>query len=200
MYLYKYTISQPHLHKYAHELHDAFLKGKTSFVRQWGNLHVRKVNIFDDDKSGITYFIIDPYAAFEHPATPKKSTESKVIRGFVALTSIRRWKAKEVHLTYVMPQHRRKNYAYRLYREVVNDGVILLSGIMQNPKSRNLWIKLCQARNIVSWAHDILNTKRFAPVQVLDDELMCSLKIYEDIKKMKRRIRRQDVRLVLCKK
>ena len=200
MYLYRYTISQSHLHKYAHELHEAFLKGKTSFVCQWGSLHVRKVNIFDDDKSGITYFIIDPYAAYEHPATPKKSIESKVIRGFVALTSIKRWKAKEVHLTYIMPEHRRKNYAYRLYKAVVNDGVILLSGIMQNPKSRNLWLKLCQARNVVSWAHDILDIKRFAPIQVIEDELFCSLKVYEDIKKMKRRIRRQDVRLVLCKK
>ncbi len=200
MYLYRYTISEPHLNKYSHELHEAFLKNRTHFVAKWGKLEVRKVNIFDDDKQGIAYFIINPRAAFDHIPAPKKSIESQVILGFAALTSIKRWKAKEVHLTYILPAHRGKNYAFKLYKAIVNDGVILLSGIMQNLKSRGLWLKLCQTRNVVSWAHDLLDTKRFAPVQVCDNELVCTMKVYEDIKKMKRRIRRQDVRLVLCKK
>jgi hypothetical protein len=49
--------------------------------------------------------------------------------------------------------------------------------------------------NYVVWAHDLIDLNRYADVVVEDGKIECQLKIYEDIKKIRRR-RRQDVRFV----
>lgn len=70
-----------------------------------------------------------------------------------------------------------------------------MSGYSHNAKSRRLWMSIVQNSRYIAWAHDILSLDRYADILIEDGTIECELKIYEDIKKMKRR-RRQDIRII----
>lgn len=194
MFYYRHSVSESHLNKFMRELHSLYLKNGTLPVAKFDNLLIHKV--FDPEDRAWVYFIIDDEAAHEHKPRPSCKDPSEAVLGFAALSKIPNWVALEVEMLYTNPNFRGMGVASILYGSVMRDGKIIISGNRQNLKSRALWLKMVNDPKIVTWAHDILDLARYAPIIVDDDgELYCQLKIYEDIKKL-RRVKRQDVRII----
>jgi len=82
-----------------------------------------------------------------------------------------------------------------IYDTVLKDEIILVSGEMQNIRARAIWVKLVKHPNYTVWAQDLMDLSRKEMVDVENDELVCSLKLYNDLK-MKRRKRKEDIRLI----
>jgi GNAT superfamily N-acetyltransferase len=191
MFFYRYIPRSAHLHKYEAEMHSRFLAGKCEHVQ--GNIY----KFFERADGDWVYFVVDEVAARE--TEPKASRlPSKAILGFCSLTKIPRWISFEVSMLYVNPDLRGKGVSMQLYDAILNDGVVLVSGKMQNIGARRLWVKLASNPAYVVWAHDIMNLKRFDTVTVEENELDCSLKIYNDLS-MRRRKQTEDIRLIAVK-
>ena len=179
MFFYRYRVVETHLNKYAAWLYNIFLSGKSEKVATSGrDLHIHKV--LDKSAGEWVYFAIQ---------------KAKEVIGFCSLTKIPRWKGLETSMLYVNPLARGKGIASIIYDAVMKDGVIVISGYSHNPKSRSLWLKMVQNPKYVTWAHDIINLNRYAPIYVENGKFECELKLYEDIKK-RRRLRRQDIRII----
>lgn len=117
------------------------------------------------------------------------------VLGFCVLEKIPRWVALETAMLYVNPNARGAGIATSLYDAIMKDGVIVISGYSHNKKSRRLWMKLVQNPKYVTWAHDIIDLSRYAAISVSKNNFECDLKLYEDIKKIRRR-RKQDIRII----
>lgn len=117
---------------------------------------------------------------------------------FVELERPKRWVAQEVTYLFVRPDYRKLKIATHLYDVVIEDGILLMSGWSQNPKSRGLWMKLVANKNYTVWAQDILNLDRICQVYFDDGELQTDLKLYHDINKKPRKLK-TDVRLFAMK-
>lgn len=98
-------------------------------------------------------------------------------------------------MVYVNPEHRGKGLGPLLYDTLLRDGKIIVSGFSQRPPSRKLWVKLAQNPNYTVWAQDIMDLKRASQVEVEDGKLVCDLKLYRDIKTIRRK-KREDIRLI----
>lgn len=122
------------------------------------------------------------------------SVHEGVVTGLAALNKIQRWKALETGMLYVPRPFRRQGVALKLYDDVLKDGVLLMSGYSHNPKSRALWMKLVENKKYTTWAQDIVNLEHLSPIDVDDGDFVCDLKLYDDIKKLRRR-RKHDVRI-----
>lgn len=121
------------------------------------------------------------------------------VSGFCCMSELPGWVALETSMLYVQPESRGKGIASLIYDVVMKDGVIVISGYSHNPKSRKLWMNIVNNPKYTAWAHDIINLDRYADVIIDEGQIVCALKIYEDIKKMRRR-RRQDVRIIAFNK
>lgn len=191
MFFYRYIVVESHLNKYSGWLQERYLSGKTCKVATSGkNIHIQK--IFDSTAKEWVYFALDVSTRFT-PIVSK--TPNPAVLGFCSLTKIPRWKALETSMLYVNPEARGKGIASLIYDAVLKDGVMLMSGFSHNQKSRRLWMKLVQNPRYTTWAHDILNLDSYSDITVEDDTFQCDLKVYEDIKKMRRK-RRQDIRII----
>lgn len=174
-------------------MHKRFLMDKSIKVATAGpDIQVHK--FFEPITKEWIYFAINPQIAKE--VQPKSSKlPSTAVLGFCSLAKIPRWVALETNIMYVNPEARGKGIATILYDSVLKDGVILISGGSHNVKSRRLWMKMVQTPQYVTWAHDLLDLDRFADIAIEDDTFQCSLKIYQDIKKVRRK-RREDIRIL----
>lgn len=194
MFYYRHSVNEASLNKFSRELHSLYLAGGSRKVATYDHLELHKV--FDTEDPSWVYFLIDTEQAHLYPPKVRNKAASEAVYGFAALSKIKGWVALEVEMLYVNPNFRKMGVAGILYGSVMKDGHIIISGNRQNLKSRALWLKMVNDPKIVTWAHDILDLTRYAPIIVDDDgELYCQLKIYEDIKKL-RRVKRQDVRII----
>lgn len=193
MFFYRHNVSEPQLDKYGCWLYDQFLKGTTELVATCGD-KIKVHKVFDKSDGQLCYFILDHKIKVESKEDLKK--QNPAVMGFCSLSKLPRWKALETTMLYVSPLWRRSGVALMLYDAIMKDGVVLMSGYSHNPKSRALWVKLVQNERYTTWAHDILDLKKFSPIMIDDNgDFDCKLKIYEDIKKLRRR-RKQDVRII----
>lgn len=193
MFFYRYRVRESHLNRYAGCLHTEFLLSKSQRVAALGQ-HLEVHKIFDTTSRNCVYFIVD--LAADASAHPKKSSAPHpAVIAFCSMSKMPRWVALETTMLYVSPAHRRLGLARRLYDTIMKDGVIIMSGYSHNQKSRRLWMSIVQNNRYIAWAHDILDLDRYADILIEDGTIECSLKIYEDIKKMKR-LRRQDIRII----
>lgn len=193
MFFYRYTIASTHLHRYQADIHKRFLSGRCERVKS-SSTGFRIYKFFDNVDRDWIYFAIDHKLAKK--VQPKVSKQpSSVILGFCSLTKLPRWLAMEVSIVYTNPQLRGKGIASMLYDAILRDGVILISGYSQCSASRHLWMKIIQNPLYVTWAHDIVNLKRYSQVTVENNQFDCSLRIYQDIKKVRRK-RREDIRFI----
>jgi hypothetical protein len=117
------------------------------------------------------------------------------ILGFCVLEKRRGWTGLETNMMYVSPNCRGEGIASLLYESIMKDGVIVISGYSHNKKSRRLWMSIVNNPKLNTWAHDIVNLDVYAPIAVKNDTFDCSLKLYEDIKKMKNK-RESDIRII----
>lgn len=194
MFYYRHSVNEAALNKFSRELHALYLNGGSKKIAQYDFLEMHKA--FDPVDLTWVYFLIDAHAARANPAKVRNKAPSEAVYGFTALSKLKDWIALEVDMLYVNPNFRKMGVAGILYGSVMKDGHIIISGNRQNLKSRAFWLKMVNNPKIVTWAHDILDLTRYAPIVVDDDgELYCQLKIYEDIKKL-RRVKRQDVRII----
>ncbi len=198
MFFYRFKPRSTHLHRYEAEMHRRFLSRKCKLVRTLPGLQICK--FYERCDGDWIYFVIDVSLArsikrFSHWEASRKP--NPCILGFCALTKIPRWMSHEVAMLYVNPEHRGKGISSLIYDAILGDGVILVSGKMQNAAARRIWIRLVKDPRYTVWAQDLMNLKRTALVSVEDDELNCSLKLYRDLK-MRRRKQTEDMRLICC--
>src|SRR5271167_2562740 len=174
-------------------MHKRFLSKRCKLVRARSpELHVFK--FFDRNDRDWIYFAINPILAKSFK--PKRTlTANPAIYGFCSLTKISRWVAPEVSMLYVNPEARGKGMSGFLYDTILRNKIILVSGEMQNIRARAIWIKLVKNPSYTVWAQDLMDLSRKEMVEVENDELVCSLKLYNDLK-MKRRKRKEDIRLI----
>jgi len=99
-------------------------------------------------------------------------------------------------MLYVNPEYRGKGISSILYDSILSEGVILVSGKMQNAAARRLWIRLVKDSRYTVWAQDLMNLNRCALVSIEEDELDCPLKLYKDLK-MRRRKQTEDIRMIV---
>jgi hypothetical protein len=193
MFFYRYKVAEPHLNKYACEMHAAFLAGKTEKNATVGkDIQIHKW--FDrEDKAWVYFALSMPLASTPHKVSRKPYAP---ILGFICLSKVPRWHVLETDIIYVNPNARGQGMATVLYDAVLKDGHIVMSGYSHNPKSRRLWMKLVQNPKYVTWAHDIINLDQYSDVWVDEDQFECNLKLYDDIKKIRRRMK-SDVRILM---
>jgi hypothetical protein len=196
MFFYRNRVSEPHLNKYAGWLHQQYLSGKSEQVAQdkkQARFSYHKT--IDMDSRESVFFMVDTSLSVDEcPRKPTRDPHPAVL-GFCSLGRMPRWVALETSMLYVSPLARGHGVASAIYSSIMMDGNIVISGYSHNPKSRRLWMKMIENPNYVVWAHDLIDLNRYADVVVEDGKIECQLKIYEDIKKIRRR-RRQDVRFV----
>lgn len=120
------------------------------------------------------------------------------VLAFVELEQPKKWVAHEVTYLFVRADYRKLGVASYLYSSIIEDGILLMSGWSQNPKSRGLWMKLIKQEKYNIWAQDILNLERTCQVYFDDGELQSSLKLYQDINKKPRKLN-SDIRLFAMK-
>lgn len=198
MFFYRYRVVESHLNKYAWWLYQKFILNKSEKIATAGSvLHIHK--IYDNNSREWVYFVVDTSISTE--VCPKKPSHipHPALLGFASMVKPPRWIALETAMLYVSPESRGKGIATILYDSILKDGKIIMSGYSHNQKSRRLWMNIVQNPKYTVWAHDIVDLNRYADVQVVDGTFACELKIYEDIKKMRRR-RRQDVRFIAFNK
>lgn len=194
MFFYRYRVAEAHLNKHSGWLYQQYLLGRTSLVATSSpNLVIHK--IFDKRSDEWMYFVVD--TAIDSSSIPTKlsRTPHPAILGFCALEKIPRWVALETTMLYVNPLSRGRGIATLIYDAIMKDGVIVMSGFSHNIKSRKLWMNIVQNPKYTAWAHDIINLDSYAAIYVEDGLYKCALKLYEDIKKMRRR-RKYDVRII----
>ena len=120
------------------------------------------------------------------------------VLGFVELERPKRWYAHEVTYLYVRPDFRKHGIAQYLYKTLIDDDILLMSGWSQNPKSRGLWMNLIRDKSITVWAQDILNLERISQVYFNEEgALETDLKLYHDINKKPRNLMQQELSSVV---
>ena len=183
MFLNRRGVEESHLHNYSDYLFEAYTCYDVVRVAYCRNkLQVYKVFI-KKDKAWV-YFMID-------------STEKiKKSLGYICLHTIPRWKALETFNLYVPPEFRGMGIAQMLYDSVLKDGKIVMSGWSHTPASYALWMKLVQNPAYVSWAHDILNLRRLAPILIEDDKYVCEFKLYDNMKNVRKK-KLEDIRIIV---
>ena len=183
MFLNHKGIEESHLFIYSKYLFDVWSRGESELVAYCGNkLHVHKIFI-KKDRTWI-YFVVD---------TSEKITTSL---GYICLRTIPRWKALETFNLYVPKEYRGLGLALKLYDAVLKDGKIVMSGWSHTKKSQGLWMKLVENTKYVSWAHDILNLKRLAPILIEDGKYVCEFKLYDSMKNIRKK-KHEDIRIVV---
>jgi len=193
MFFYRYKPRSTHLHKFEAEMHKRYLSKRCKLVRCiTPTLHVFK--FFDRNDRDWIYCAINPIIA--KTFKPKRTLKANpAIYGFCSLTKIPRWVAHEVSMLYVNPDARGKGISSFIYDTVLKDKIILVSGELQNIRARAIWIKLVKNESYTVWAQDLMDLSRKDIVYIENDELSCSLKLYNDLK-MKRRKKKEDIRLI----
>jgi hypothetical protein len=168
-------------------------KSKRVATSSGSDLEIHK--IFDKATREWIYFVVDKTFPLEKCPKRQSNRPHPVVIGFCAMVKQPRWVAHETVMLYVSPESRGRGIATILYDGIMKDGVIVMSGYSHNPKSRNLWMKIVSTSTYITWAHDIVNLDRYSSIEVIDGKFRCDLKLYEDIKKIRRR-RKQDVRII----
>jgi hypothetical protein len=106
------------------------------------------------------------------------------------------WYAWEVVQVFVHEELRGAGYATLLYRTAIEiDGVTIASGESQSKFSRALWKSFVRNKTFDIYAIDYWNLKDRSQVFIEDDEVWCTLDIYETA-----RTQRRDVRLIATKR
>ena len=183
MFLNRRGVFESHLYDYSEYLFKIWECESPTLVAYCKNkLQVFKVFI-KKDKAWI-YFMIDT------------SGEIETSLGYICLHTIPRWKALETFNLYVPPKYRGLGIAQLLYDSVLKDGKIVMSGWSHTTKSHGLWMKLVQNRNYISWAHDILNLRRLAPILIEDDKYVCEFKLYDSMKNVRKK-KLEDIRIIV---
>lgn len=193
MFFYRHNVEESHLNRYSCTLFNWYLSGKTTKVAT-GNKNLRIEKVFDKQSQEWVYFVIDQSVDCDIQ-NRKSSRPHPAVLGFCTMSKRPRWVALETTMLYVSPLSRGKGIASLLYDAILKDGVIVMSGYSHNAKSKKLWLKIVSNPSYVTWAHDIVNLNEYAAIDVVDGNFDCSLKLYEDIKKMRRR-RKSDVRII----
>jgi GNAT superfamily N-acetyltransferase len=192
VFFYRYRVAERHLNRYAGEMHQRYLAGKTEKVATAGR-DVQLHKFYDREDRNWIYFALDMKLA---PKLQKITSKPyPPILGFISMTKLPRWAVYETNMIYVSPAARGQGMATVLYDAVMRDGVMVMSGYSHNPKSRRLWMKLVSDPKYTTWAHDIVNLDRYSDLFVEEDNFQCQLKLYEDIKKMRRHLK-EDVRII----
>jgi hypothetical protein len=57
-------------------------------------------------------------------------------------------------------------------------------------------MKIVQNRDYISWAHDILNLRRLAPILIEDDKYVCEFKLYDSMKNVRKK-KLEDIRIIV---
>jgi GNAT superfamily N-acetyltransferase len=183
MFLNRPGIEESRLYDYSEYLFTAYSHCHVERVAYCRNkLQVFKVFI-KKDKAWI-YFMIDT------------SEKIKKSLGYICLHTIPRWKALETFNLYVPPEYRGMGIAQALYDSVLKDGKIVMSGWSHTTKSHGLWMKIVQNRDYISWAHDILNLRRLAPILIEDDKYVCEFKLYDSMKNVRKK-KLEDIRIIV---
>jgi GNAT superfamily N-acetyltransferase len=183
MFLNRRGIEESHLHNYSEYLYKVWSCGESLLVAYLKNkIQVHKVFV-KKDRAWI-YFAVD---------TTKQITTSL---GYICLRTIPKWKALETFNLYVLPEYRGMGIALSLYDAVFKDGKIVVSGWSHTKKSHGLWMKLVQNPRYVAWAHDMLNLARLAPILIENDEYVCELKLYDNMKNVRKK-KLEDIRIVI---
>lgn len=195
MFFYRYNVVESHINCYAWKLFRWMKEGRSEKVKRISpTIVVHK--LFDPNAREWVYFAFDESIASEYgvPKRPR-STPHPAVAGLCTLNKMPRWVGLETTMLYVSPAFRGKGIATKIYDAIMADGKIVISGYSHNQKSRRLWMTMVQSGKYTMWAHDIIDLSRFADLEVQDGKFVCSLKLYEDIKKLRRQ-RKQDVRII----
>lgn len=195
MFYYRYKLDEPSYDRDCIRLHKMIQVGEAELV----SIDVKTKNevwkYHNEKDERIEYVMINPNIALTGDPFWDDFIDSRVL-GFVSLSLLKNWLAIETMILYVNPMWRRFGVAYKLYENILNDGQIVICGNQHNPKSRALWLKLLQDKRFVVWAHDVKNLDRTSDVWIDENnELICNLKLYVDIK-MKKRNMKEDIRLI----
>lgn len=193
MFFYRFNPASTHLHKYESEMHLRYLQGRCEQVQcEHPILEAYKFHQKADGE--LVYFLVNPKVAKKTPIKESKEPHP-AIPGFVALSKMPRWTAREVTMVYVNPEIRARGLGQLIYDTVLRDNILLMSGVSHCIKSKRLWMSLIQNPNYQVWAHDIMNLNRCSQVWIEDDDIKCDFQLYRDIK-TKRRVQREDIRLL----
>lgn len=126
--------------------------GRTNVYHVFGTDHIRTYAIFDGD---------DPVS-------------------WVYLYRRPSWRAWEVRQVFTMPDFRGQGLAAQIYKVAVNhENLMLAAGKTQSKSSRALWKRFIAEDTFTIWAQDFNDLSKKAPVEVIDDEVYCKLKLYE---------------------
>jgi GNAT superfamily N-acetyltransferase len=146
----------------------------------------------NEERDQVEYFMIDYSIELSTPEDFQSFCPA--FMGFCALSYLEDWAAIETSILYVSPNFRRMGVAEQLYDAILDDGQIVICGWSHNPKSRALWKKMMSNPKYVIWAQDMNDIDRISDVWFdEEDEMVCNLKVYVDIKV---KTCKEDVRLV----
>lgn len=188
MYFYKYKLAEPKFDRDAIKIAKAVKDGLAELISKKGKVHCFKY--IDSKNERVEYILIDKSIKDEADSICDPS-----VMGFISLSSLKKWVAIETMILYVAPSFRRKGIASKLYDEVLKDGQIVISGNQHNPKSRALWLKMAKNPSYVVWATDVNDLSKTSDVWEDDGEIICNLKLYDDIN-MKPRRPKEDIRFI----
>lgn len=194
MFFYRYNVVESHINCYAWWLFRWMKEGRSEEVKRISS-SVMVHKLFDPNAREWVYFAVDEKKAEHLGIGRPKSTPHPAIVGFCALNKIPKWVALETTMLYVSPEYRGGGVARKIYDAIMTDGQIVISGYSHNPKSKSLWMRMVKSRKYAMWAADILDLTRNAQIEIVDGKFECSLKLYEDIKKLRRQ-RKQDIRII----
>lgn len=194
MYYYRWMPSDSHLNAFESEIHQRFLDGRCEQI-ECTHPTLEAFKFYDYDVKDWNYFLIDTELALA--TKPRKSSRkpNPAVHGFCSLERIKRWVSYEITMVYVNPEQRGKGLGPLLYDCVLRDGKIIVSGFSQRPPSKKIWIRLAQNPEYFVWAHDIMDLSRSEQIDVVNGKFVCGLKLYRDIKTIRRK-KREDIRLV----
>ena len=106
------------------------------------------------------------------------------------------WIAWEVIQIFVLSSYRSSGYAKALYRAAIHDdNIMIASGTSHTRSSRALWESFVRDELFDVYAIDFKNLESRAQVYIEDNELQCSLPLYEEVG-----YETMDVRLVATRK
>lgn len=185
MLFYRHKLAERSPTRHCDWLESCLQKGRPTVVRteqtRYGDFSVSKY--YDREYRKLIYFL----------------HSNGAVLAFVEMERPRRWVAHEVTYLFVRPDYRQHGVASHLYDVILEDGILLMSGWSQNPKSRGLWMKLIKRKEYTVWAQDILDLDRICQVFFNEfGELQTDLKLYHDINKKPRKLK-TDVRLFAMK-
>lgn len=191
MFFYRHTVDERAFQEDGCRLHRMAIEEEATVVaRVKDQVFIYKYE--NEERDQVEYFMIDYSIELSTPEDFQSFCPA--FMGFCALSYLEDWAAIETSILYVSPNFRRMGVAEQLYDAILDDGQIVICGWSHNPKSRALWKKMMSNPKYVIWAQDMNDIDRISDVWFdEEDEMVCNLKVYVDIKV---KTCKEDVRLV----